>query len=123
MVTVKAFHDPKAGTETLNRPEAFYLGMSEDGSEDGEPAVELGSANQVEGAPIARIASRLSWPQEKGRILSKVGEETIRTPDGPQQLNSIIADVETSYFGTRQQFLQDIEAVIGRGPIPTRAQK
>ncbi|ERH13413.1 MAG: hypothetical protein J07HB67_02452 [halophilic archaeon J07HB67] len=40
--------------------------MSDD--DDTEPAVTLGDGPDVEGAPLARVASRLTWPQERSRI-------------------------------------------------------
>jgi hypothetical protein len=93
--------------------------MSDDTDEEAEPAVELGDGEAVAGAPLARIASRLTWPQEAGRVRSKEGDATIRTPDGPQSLDSILDAVDETYFDTRQTFLSAVRSEIGTGPIPT----
>ena len=93
--------------------------MSDDDAEAEEPAVELGDGTPVEGAPLARPASRLTWPVERSEVVRREGETTIRTPDGPQALESLLDDVETTYFQSRQEFVDDIEAVIGDGPVAT----
>jgi hypothetical protein len=93
--------------------------MSDDTDEEEEPAVELGEGEPVEGAPLARVASRLTWPQEASAIRRKEGDATVRTPDGPQTLASILDDVDETYFDTRQTFLSTVRSVIGTGPIPT----
>ena len=93
--------------------------MSDDDAEAEEPAVELGDGTPVEGAPLARPASRLTWPVERSEVVRREGETTIRTPDGPQTLESLLDDVETTYFQSRQEFVDDIEAVIGDGPVAT----
>lgn len=90
-----------------------------DDEADSGPVVELGEGASVEGAPLARVASRLTWPQEKSEIDRKEGETTIRTPDGPEQLTDILAGVDTTYFATRQEFTSAVEDSIGTGPIPT----
>lgn len=83
-----------------------------------EPAVELGSGPPVEGAPIARIAARFMWGIEKSAIVEREGETLLRTPDGPQELQEILNDVDKTYFSTRQEFETAIEEAIGAGPIP-----
>jgi hypothetical protein len=93
--------------------------MSDDTDEDAEPAVELGDGEPVEGAPLARVASRLTWPQEASRVREKEGDATIRTPDGPRSLDSILDAVDETYFDTRQTFLDAVRSEIGTGPIPT----
>ncbi|MFB6211387.1 MAG: DUF5789 family protein [Halobacteriales archaeon] len=98
--------------------------MADDTEEDQEeeaeePAVELGTAPAVEGAPIARVASRLTWPIERSEIDRKEGDTEIRTPEGPMSLSSVLEDVETTYFDGRQEFIHAVEDVIGTGPIPT----
>lgn len=87
--------------------------------EDAEPAVELGDGDPVEGAPLARVASRLTWPQEKSEIDRKEGATVIRTPDGPQELTVVLEAVDTTYFARRQEFMTAIRDAIGTGPIPT----
>lgn len=93
--------------------------MSDEEDEEAEPTVELGPGATVAGAPLARIASRLSWPQERERIVGKVGEETIRTPDGPRVLAEVLEEVDVTYFARRQEFVEAVEDVVGVGPIPT----
>ncbi|AFK18420.1 hypothetical protein E6P09_06525 [Haloferax mediterranei ATCC 33500] len=90
-----------------------------DEEEDEAPAVELGEGASVEGAPLARVASRLTWPQEKSSILEKEGDAAIRTPDGPQTLEDVLAEVDETYFDTRQVFVDDVLDVVGRGPVAT----
>jgi len=93
--------------------------MSDDTDEEAEPAVELGEGEPVEGAPLARVASRLTWPQEASGVRAKEGDATIRTPDGPRTLDSILDAVDETYFDTRQTFLDAVRSEVGTGPIPT----
>jgi len=89
-----------------------------DDSEDG-PAVPLGEGDPVEGAPLARVSARLMWGIEKSTVSEREGETTIRTPDGPRELDEILDEVERTYFDTRQSFEEAVHEVIGRGPVPT----
>lgn len=91
----------------------------EQADEDEGPAVELGEGETVTGAPIARVASRLTWPQERSEIDRKEGETVIRTPDGPTELSAILEETDVAYFARRQEFLQAVREVVGTGPIPT----
>jgi hypothetical protein len=94
--------------------------MADDNDEEEEgPAVELGDGATVEGAPLARVASRLTWPIEHSEIVRKEGETVVRTPDGPQELADLMADVDVSYFERRQEFTGAVRDVTGDGPIPT----
>lgn len=94
--------------------------MADDESEEAEePAVELGEGPAVEGAPVARVASRLTWPQEKSRIVDKEGDAVIRTPDGPRGLDEVLDAVDVTYFDRRQTFVAAVEDVVGRGPVET----
>ncbi|MEF8800750.1 MAG: DUF5789 family protein [Halolamina sp.] len=94
--------------------------MSDDESEeDAEPAVELGTAGTVEGAPLARVVSRLTWPQERSRIIEKEGDATIRTPEGPQELEPVLEETGISYFESQQEFTEAVTDVVGRGPVMT----
>lgn len=92
--------------------------MSDDDS-DAEPAVELGEGPNVDGAPLARVASRLTWPQERSRIAEKEGDVTVRTPDGPRELTALLDEVDETYFDRRQTFLAAVRDVIGHGPVAT----
>lgn len=94
-------------------------GETEADEADDEPAVALGEGEPVEGAPLARIASRLTWPQEKSEIDRKVGHHEVRTPDGPQTLSSVLESVPVTYFARRQEFVEAVRDAVGTGPIPT----
>jgi hypothetical protein len=93
--------------------------MADEEAEDEAPAVELGDGETVEGAPLAQVASRLTWPQEKSLIERKEGDAVIRTPDGPQTLSDVLAEVDVTYFDTRQSFMDTIHGVVGSGPVET----
>jgi len=90
-----------------------------DDEESEEPAVTLGDGEQVEGAPLARVAARLMWGIEKSKIVEREGGTTIRTPGGPNELGDVLAAVDQPYFATRQEFVDAVEDVVGTGPIPT----
>lgn len=92
--------------------------MAEDTDEEDAPAVELGEGEPVEGAPISRVAARLTWAIQKSEIDRKEGEEVIRTPDGPRELSDILSEVDETYFPTRQSFTDAVREVIGTGPVP-----
>ena len=92
--------------------------MAEDTDEETGPAVELGEGEPVEGAPIARVAERLTWAIQKSEVDRKEGETTIRTPDGPRALSDVLAEMDQTYFTTRSEFLDAVRDVIGTGPIP-----
>lgn len=90
-----------------------------DESEEEEPAVELGEGTPVEGAPLARISTRLMWGIEKSAIHEREGDTVIRTPDGPRELGDVLENVDSTYFATRREFENAIQDVIGHGPVPT----
>lgn len=90
-----------------------------DEEEDAGPTVELGDDEPVEGAPLARVAARLHWPVEHSEVDRKEGDATIRTPDGPRELSDVLADVDVTYFESRQEFVDAVRDVVGTGPIPT----
>ena len=94
--------------------------MSDDESEEEtEPAVELGEGEPVEGAPVARVASRLHYAIERSEVLRREGDTVVRTPDGPQELSAVLEAVEETYFADRHEFEAAVRAVIGTGPVPT----
>jgi hypothetical protein len=94
--------------------------MSDDeGEEEEAPLVELGEGAPVEGAPIARVASRLHWPVQQSEIKRKEGDSVVRTPDGPTTVDELLASVEISYFESRQEFVTACREVAGDGPVPT----
>jgi hypothetical protein len=93
--------------------------MADDDEDEETVAVELGEATPVEGAPVARVASRLTWPQEASSIAAKEGEAAIRTPGGPRTVESVLEEGEVTYFESRQEFLETVRDVVGRGPVRT----
>jgi len=93
---------------------------ADDEEAESEPAVQLGEGRSVEGVPVARIASRLTWPQTHSDIIEKFGPTEIRTPDGPESLETVLESVETTYFDRRQTFVNAVFDVIGREPVATK---
>jgi hypothetical protein len=93
--------------------------MADDEEEADEPAVELGEGPAVEGAPVARVASRLTWPADASEVERKEGESVLRTPDGPRALADVLAESDVSYFDSRQSFVAAVEDVTGPGPVAT----
>jgi hypothetical protein len=93
--------------------------MADDEEETEEPVVELGEREAVEGQPLARVASRLTWPHEKSRVVEKEGESVIRTPDGPQVLSDVLSAVDVTYFDTRQSFVAAVTEAVGDAPVQT----
>ncbi|ADB61490.1 hypothetical protein Htur_2613 [Haloterrigena turkmenica DSM 5511] len=91
--------------------------MSDEDEE--EPAVELGDRTPVEGAPLARVTSRLTWPKEKSEIDRLEGDSVIRTPEGPQELSTVLEAIDETYFQRHQEFETHVRAVVGTGPVPT----
>lgn len=105
--------------ESLNHRREEPPTMAEDNDEEDEPAVELGEGEPVEGAPVSRVAARLTWAIQKSEVDRKEGETVIRTPDGPRKLTDVLDDVDESYFPTRQSFQDAVREAIGTGPVPT----
>lgn len=94
--------------------------MSDNGEEEAdEPVVELGDGDDVEGAPVARVASRLFFPIEKSEVLRREGETTVRTPDGPQSVQEILEGSDEVYFETNSDLVNAVESVVDTGPVPT----
>ena len=93
--------------------------MSDDEDEAEEPAVELGDGNPVEGAPLARVASRLHYAVERSEVVRREGDTTIRTPDGPRELADVLDETDEVYFDTRRAFVDAVREVVGTGPVPT----
>lgn len=94
---------------------------NEDEAEEEEtgPAVELGDGESVEGVPVARVASRLTWPIEKSAVVRKEGESVVRTPEGGREVATLLDESDRTYFTTRQEFVDAIRDVAGTGPVPT----
>lgn len=99
-------------------------GMADEDEDENEgPVVELGDETPVEGQPLARVASRLTWPREGSRLLEKEGDAVIRTPSGPRTLSDVLDDVDSSYFETRKEFVNEVKSVVGTGPVETKQTK
>jgi len=90
-----------------------------DEEETAEPAVELGTGPEVAGAPVARVAARLTWPAARADVLAQEGDASIRTPDGARELSSVLAESDEVYFESRQAFVAAVEDVVGTGPVAT----
>jgi hypothetical protein len=88
-------------------------------AEESEPAVELGDGPDVAGEPIARVASRLTWPAKRSDLVAQAGDAVIRTPDGPRDLDDVLADSEVPLFESRSEFVTEVEGLVGRGPVAT----
>ncbi|MFB6112716.1 MAG: DUF5789 family protein [Halodesulfurarchaeum sp.] len=93
--------------------------MAEDTDEDEEAGIELGEGEAVEGAPLARVAARLTWAIQKSEVKRKEGDVEIRTPEGPRRLGDVLDEVDETYFPTQQSFTQAVRDAIGLGPVPT----
>lgn len=92
---------------------------SDEEDEADEPVVELGDGPAVTGAPVGRVASRLSWPRSKSDVIEQAGSTELRTPEGPQPLAELLADVDTNYFASRRAFVGAVRDVIGYEPVAT----
>ena len=93
--------------------------MSDTDEEEDGPAVPLGDGEPVEGAPLARVASRLHYAIGKSDVVRREGDTVIRTPDGPRELSSVLAETDEVYFDTKRAFVLAVRDVIGTGPVPT----
>lgn len=91
--------------------------MSDD--DESEPAVELGEPTPVEGAPLARVISRLHWPIQASEVHRREGETVVRTPDGPVKLEDLLSTIEVTYFESRQEFDRHFREAMGEGPVRT----
>lgn len=87
--------------------------------EEEETQVELGPQTPVEGAPLARVASRLTWGLEKSEVVRREGDVEIRTADGPVRLVDALDGVDDTYFSSRNAFVDAVRAQLPDGPIPT----
>ncbi len=89
----------------------------EDQEEEG-PAVELGEHRPVEGAPITRLTARLHYGIERSEVDRRLGEEEIRTPDGPRQLGNVLDSLEETYFPRQQDLEAAVRDAVGHGTVP-----
>lgn len=94
--------------------------MSDNGeAEEDEPVVELGEGDEVEGAPVSRVASRLFFPIEKSEVVRREGDTTLRTPDGAQSVKDVLGRSDEVYFETSHDLVNTVQSVVGSGPVPT----
>lgn len=93
--------------------------MSDSDEEEEGPAIPLGEGEAVEGAPLARVTSRLHYAIGKSDVVRREGDTVVRTPDGPRTLESVLNESDEVYFDTRQALESALRDVIGTGPIPT----
>lgn len=91
----------------------------DEADEDDAPAVELGEGEDVEGAPLARVVSRLHYGIEKSEVVRREGDTVIRTADGPRDLADVLAEVDETYFPTRQDLTDAVRGTLATGPVPT----
>jgi hypothetical protein len=93
--------------------------MADNGDdEDGDDlAVELGEGEPVRGVPLARVASRLSWPIEASEIRRKEGQVEIRTGNGTRPIADVLVEVDVTYFERRQEFVDAVRDVVDVGPV------
>lgn len=115
----RSLHRPGAGVKRKLEPPIVQIHPMAENEDEQAPAVELGAGEAVEGAPLARISSRLTWGVEKSEVARREGDTTIRTSDGPQSLGDILDEVDMTYFATRQEFEQAVREVIGWEPVQT----
>jgi hypothetical protein len=91
----------------------------DNGEDEDEPVVELGESASIDGVPLARATSRLTWGMEKSRLERRIGDTEIRTPDGPRRLDDVLDEIDETYFERRQEFESHVHEVVGTGPVPT----
>ncbi|MFC5279851.1 DUF5789 family protein [Halorubrum rubrum] len=87
--------------------------------EDAEPAVELGDGPDVAGEPIARVASRLTWPATRSDVRAQEGDATVRTPEGAASLDEVLEESAVPLYESRGEFVGAVEDVVGSGPVAT----
>ncbi|EMA55896.1 MULTISPECIES: DUF5789 family protein [Halococcus] len=91
----------------------------DNGEDEDEPVVELGESESIEGVPLSRATSRLTWGMEKSRLERRIGDTEIRTPDGPRRIDDVLDEIDETYFERRQEFESHVDEVVGTGPVPT----
>ena len=92
--------------------------MADEDAEE-SPAIPLGEGPPVEGAPLSRVASRMSWPRSLEAVEERAGDVEIRTAEGPRPLADILEALDITYFGTRREFVTAVREIIGYGPVAT----
>ena len=95
------------------------MGDTDGDDEESGPAVELGEGQAVSGEPVARVASRLTWPATRSDVRAQEGDAVVRSPDGPRELDAVLADSSVPLFESRSDFLAEVKDRVGRGPAAT----
>lgn len=93
--------------------------MADDEEEESGPIVELGEGEPVEGAPLARLTSRLHYGIPKSEVIRREGDQIIRTPDGPQELADVLEESDETYFPREQDLTAAVTEIVGTDPVPT----
>ncbi|MFB6227833.1 MAG: DUF5789 family protein [Halobacteriales archaeon] len=93
--------------------------MADNGDDEDDLAVELGDGDTVRGVPLARVVSRLTWPIEESEIRRKEGQVRIRTQNGARPVADLLAEMDVTYFESRQEFVDAARDAIGVGPVLT----
>jgi hypothetical protein len=93
--------------------------MADDDEEEEGPAVELGEGPAVEGAPLARISSRLHFGITKSEAIRREGDTELRTPDGPRTVESVLDETDETFFPAAEDLRETVEGIVGTGPVPT----
>lgn len=91
----------------------------DESDEEEQSGVELGERTPVEGAPLARVTSRLHYGIERSEVRRREGDTLLRTSDGPRPLADVLEETDATYFDTRQALERTVRNVIGYGPVPT----
>ncbi|MFB6254128.1 MAG: DUF5789 family protein [Halobacteriaceae archaeon] len=92
----------------------------EENGESEELPYELSEDSpSVDGAPLGRVSSRLTWGIERSELIRKEGDTSIRTPNGPRSLESILENIDIPYFESQQEFETAVREEIGYGPVET----
>jgi hypothetical protein len=92
--------------------------MADDEEQEEGPVVELGERRPVEGAPVARLAARLHYGIERSEVDRRLGDERIRTPEGPRRLGEVLEGMDETYFERRQDLERALRDAVGHGPVP-----
>ena len=58
-------------------------------------------------------------PATRSDVREQEGDAEVRTPEGPRTLDDVLAESEVPLFESRGDFVQAVEAVVGRGPVAT----
>ncbi len=88
-------------------------------SESTTSSAATGEPQSVQGAPLARVAARLSWPIEAETIRAREGDTLVRTTSGPQSVATCLDEIDVDYFASREEFLRAVRSVVGTGPVET----